>query len=213
MSLGVTQPLPRESNLDELAETIGEWQHRWTALWHGDHDNRFPSTDMARRVWEQHRRNFDLWHEEDKARKPNATDAEIAAVKRKIDKLNQERNNLIETLDEAFLTMLVQRHVLAAPDAPWNSETPGSIIDRLSILSLKVYHMQEQEDRADASEEHREKCKAKRTTLENQRGDLTFALQVLINDLFAAKKKMKIYRQFKMYNDPNLNPEIYKNKA
>ncbi|MCW8132142.1 MAG: DUF4254 domain-containing protein [Planctomycetota bacterium] len=167
---------------------------------------------MARRVYEQHKRNFELWHEEDKARNPGATDAEIATVKRRIDKLNQERNNHIEVLDEAFLTMLVQRHVLAPPDAKWNSETPGGIIDRLSILSLKVYHMQEQEERADASEDHREKCKAKRTTLEHQREDLTTALQELINDLFSARKKMKIYRQFKMYNDPNLNPEIYKNK-
>jgi len=213
MSIGVTQPIPREANLDGLAETIAGWQHRWTNLWHGEHDNRLPSTDMARRVYEQHKRNFDLWHEEDKARNPGAADAEIAAVKRRIDKLNQERNNYIETLDEAFLTMLMQRQVLPPPDARWNSETPGSIVDRLSILSLKVYHMQEQEDRADASEDHREKCKAKRVTLEHQREDLAIALQELINDLFAGKRKMKIYRQYKMYNDPALNPEIYKHKA
>jgi len=212
MSLGVTQPLPADTNLRDLAVTVACWQERWTILWHADPERKLPPLPLQQVVYEQHRRNFNLWHEEDKARNPKADDVEIAQVKRNIDKLNQERNNLIESIDESFLTMLVQRKVLAAPDAPWNSETPGNIVDRLSIISLKVFHMQEQEARYEASEDHREKCRAKRETLERQRTDLAKALQLLFNDIFSAKKQLKLYRQFKMYNDPALNPEIYKHK-
>jgi chromosome segregation ATPase len=158
---------------------------------------------------QQHRRNFDLWHEEDKARDPAATDHQIAVVKRAIDSFNQQRNDLIEKLDDFIYATLQRQKIAPAPDAPWNSETPGSIIDKLSIMSLKVFHMREQTERLDAAPEHIQKCRTRLATLTQQRDDLTTALQTLLNDLFSATKQMKLYRQFKMYNDPDSNPKIY----
>jgi hypothetical protein len=208
--MALTQPLPLGQDLAGLAKLISAWQADWTARWHGSAEGPAPATPLGEVVREEHRRNFELWHQEDRARAPNAADAEIARVKRRIDKLNQERNDLIEGLDEAFLTMLMQRKVRTPPDAPWNTETPGSAVDRLSVLNLKVYHMGEQETRADASESHRERCQAKRRIMERQRVELLEALQRLLDDLFAGRRQLKIYRQYKMYNDPALNPEIYK---
>jgi hypothetical protein len=92
---------------------------------------------------------------------------------------------------------------------PWNSETPGSVVDRLSILSLKVYHMREQTERLDATKEHIQKCRQRLEVLTRQHEDLTAALQLLLEDVFAGRKQMKVYRQFKMYNDPDANPAIY----
>ena len=208
--MSVTQPLPSNTDVSNLAAAIVKWQETWTRLWHESEDKVMPPTPFFRTIQFEHRRNFDLWHEEDKARSPGATPEQIGSYKRRIDKLNQERNDLIEQLDEGYLTMLVQRKVQAPPDAPWNTETPGSATDRLSIIALKIFHMREQEERTDATESHREKCHAKRLTLERQRADLAAALQILIDELFEGKKQMKLYRQFKMYNDPSLNPEIYK---
>lgn len=208
--MAITEPLPVGQDLAGLARLISEWQADWTARWHAPEQGPAPATSLGQLVREEHRRNFELWHQEDRARAPNAPDAEIARVKRRIDKLNQERNDLIEGLDETFLGMLMQRKVRAPLDAPWNTETPGSAVDRLSILNLKVYHMREQEARAEASEDHRERCQAKRRILERQRAELLEALQRLLDDLFAGRRQLKIYRQYKMYNDPALNPEIYK---
>jgi hypothetical protein len=208
--MSITQPLPTNLDLSRLATVLAEWQTRWTEHWHVSQDALLPPTPFAQIIQQQHHKNYDLWHEEDKARSPDAGDRTLAGVKRRIDKLNQDRNDLMERLDEAILTMLVQRSVSAPDSAPWNTETPGAVVDRLSILSLKIFHMREQEGRKDATEEHREKCQAKRRILEQQRQDLVTSLQALLDDLFAGRKQMKIYRQFKMYNDPALNPEIYK---
>lgn len=202
--------LPQTVEAQALVHDLLQGHARWTARWHVPEETVPPATPFEQAVEAEHRRNFGLWHEEDKARAPQATDREIAEVKRRIDKLNQERNDFIERLDEVLLALLRRRGVAADPQAPWNSETPGSVIDRLSILTLKLYHMREQEERADASPEHRAKCRAKREILERQHGDLGSALQALLEDLFAGRKQMKVYRQFKMYNDPALNPEIYK---
>ncbi|MCZ7647199.1 MAG: DUF4254 domain-containing protein [Planctomycetota bacterium] len=207
--MGLTQPLPPEANIDKLAATLAKWQHRWTGEWHQSAERPRPAAPLARVVQEQHIRNFDLWHEEDKARAPNADDRTIAEVKRRIDKLNQSRNDLIEQLDDYFFRMIVQRSSPDASGKPWNSETPGSCIDRLSILSLKVFHMNEQAERADADEAHRERCRVRAGVLTQQREDLATAMQQLLDDLMAGRKQMKLYRQFKMYNDPSLNPEIY----
>ncbi|MGD0088369.1 MAG: DUF4254 domain-containing protein [Planctomycetota bacterium] len=195
-----------------LARRVSGSQDRWTALWHaaGTAGARGPLLAL---VQEQHRRNFDLWHEEDKARAPDATAARIAAVKRNIDRLNQQRNDLIEQLDEHIGGTLAARKLRPRPGASWNSETPGAVIDRLSILSLKIYHMREQSRRQDAGAEHRSKCRARLVLLRQQRRDLAAALAELFADLWAGRKQMKLYRQFKMYNDPALNPAIYRAKG
>ena len=204
-------PTARQEQDDDfrhLAQKITSCQSIWTQVWHGTEDSA-PSAPLLTLVHQQHRRNFDLWHEEDKARDPSASDAQIATVKRAIDKFNQQRNDLIEKLDEYIFEQLDRAKIVPASDAPWNSETPGSVIDRLSILSLKVFHMQEQAERLDAKPEHIQKSRARLQVLLRQHGDLTAALQLLLNDLFAGRKQMKIYRQFKMYNDPDANPMIY----
>jgi hypothetical protein len=191
-----------------IATKIANCQAIWTQALHGSGVDE-PAGALLALAQQEHRCNFDLWHEEDKARAPDVSDAAIAAVKRSIDKLNQRRNDTIEKLDEFILNALQSWKVCAPADAPWNSETPGSIIDRLSIISLKVYHMDEQARRLDAAPEHIQKSRQRLEVLIRQREDLARALQMLLDDLFAGRKRMKIYRQYKMYNDPDANPAIY----
>jgi hypothetical protein len=149
-----------------------------------------------------------LWHEEDKARRTDVDDGVIASVKRKIDVFNQQRNDLIERLDEQ-IALWPESKAVTVQTEDFNSETPGSIVDRISILSLKIYHMHEDTLRFDVKPEHRERSVQRLATLKNQRSDLYSALEKLFIDYLAGTKKMKIYRQFKMYNDPTLNPELY----
>jgi prefoldin subunit 5 len=195
-----------------LAHKIAHCQTIWTSVWHGVGAGA-PAEPLMTLIQDEHRRNFDLWHEEDKARAPDATDSQIAGVKRSIDKLNQQRNDFIEKIDEFLFSELHSRKIAADSSAPWNSETPGSVIDRLSILSLKVFHMREQSERLDAAPAHIQKCRERLAVLTRQHEDLTAALQELLNELFNGRKQMKVYRQFKMYNDPDANPEIYKKKG
>jgi cell division protein FtsB len=182
--------------------------HRTTvALWHcREIDN--PYQGFLRLVCDQHERNYRLWHEEDLARSPDASDQTIADVKRKIDKLNQQRNDLIEKLDDYLIAELAAAGVTPG-GAPRNSETPGSIIDRLSILALRIYHMEEQAARRDVDQQHREKVEARLAIIHEQHRDLSESLVELVDDLFAGRKRLKVYRQFKMYNDPTLNPYLY----
>jgi hypothetical protein len=153
---------------------------------------------------EQHRANFELWHEEDKARVPGVPDAEIVRVKRAIDRLNQRRNDLVEEMDEWLMERLQQ-----SAAAPLHSETPGLMIDRLSILALKIYHTREEAVRASATEQHRAKNVTRLALLEEQRMDLAGCLDSLWAQVLEGARRFKLYRQLKMYNDPELNPAVY----
>ena len=160
-------------------------------------------------VSRQHYVNFELWHQEDMARDPDAPDSKIAAVKRTIDVLNQRRNDMIEQMDQYLLDALQSKNIKYTSDAEMNSETPGSIIDRLSINALKIYHMDEEIQRLDVTDEHRKKCSGKLSVLQDQRNDLKNSLEKLLADLSNGKKRLKVYQQMKMYNDENLNPVLY----
>jgi len=159
-----------------------------------------------------HHFNYELWHQEDLARDPDAADPDIAQVKRNIDKLNQKRNDMIETLDSHLVAMLADVKSTLSPDTKLNSETPGSMVDRLFINALKIYHMQEEVDREDAEEEHRAKCRGKVAVLHEQRTDLSNCLIEALDDLKHGRRRLKVYQQMKMYNDPSLNPVLYGNK-
>ncbi|KAA6465142.1 DUF4254 domain-containing protein [Acidobacteria bacterium AB60] len=168
-----------------------------------------PLLDLIAR---QHGANFELWHIEDEARRPAATDAELAQVKRRIDRTNQRRNDAVEELDRALLQDLARRG-LPNPDAPLHSETPGLMIDRLSILALKIYHTREETRRQPAPPGHVERNSERLAILEEQRADLGACLDELGKEILAGTRRFKLYRQLKMYNDPSLNPAIYRSAA
>lgn len=163
-------------------------------------------------VTRQHRANFDLWHIEDEARVPGATDADVAQVKRNIDRTNQLRNDLAEELDYALLRWLEPQQLPIA-NAPLNSESPGLMIDRLSILALKIYHTREELERTDAEPGHAERNRQRLAILETQRNDLAGCLDALWRETLAGTRQFKLYRQLKMYNDPSLNPAVYRKFA
>jgi hypothetical protein len=164
--------------------------------------------DLGVAIGREHLTNVRLWHEEDEARRPDVEDVVIAGVKRRIDVLNQERNDLIETIDEAMTSMLQTMEIRARRGCRFHSETPGAIIDRLSILSLKIYHMREETERVDATERHRNLCAERLDALERQRSDLAGCLDALLRDLIDGRASFRTYRQFKMYNDPETNPAL-----
>jgi hypothetical protein len=178
------------------------------ARWH-THEIDNPFEGFLRVVCLQHQQNFRLWHQEDIARSPDVTNADLATVKRAIDWLNQQRNDLIERLDDGLIEELRAERVEPWQGARLNTETPGSVIDRLSILALRLYHMEEQACRSDASDAHVSKAKARLEILHEQYRDLSGSLRELVDDLFAGRKRLVVYRQFKMYNDPTMNPYLY----
>ena len=167
-------------------------------------------TDFPSLVSKQHYVNFVLWHQEDMARDQDAPDSKIAAVKRAIDVLNQLRNDMIEQMDQYLLDELQNKNINYTSETEMNSETPGSIIDRLSINALKIFHMDEEIQRLDVTDEHRKKCSGKLSVLQDQRSDMKKSLEKLLADLSNGKKRLKVYQQMKMYNDENLNPVLYK---
>ena len=191
------------SLLQTFADTAIRRHAEWTVRWHEK-----PVTMESDLPWaiveQNHRMNFDLWHEEDIARRDDLGPERVRQAKRNIDRFNQNRNDSIERLDSWFLSQ-----VSISSDCPQHSETPGMMVDRLSILALKIYHMRLEATRDTAAKEHRRKCAGKAVVLEEQLGDLAKCLQEFLNQLEEGKRRFKIYRQFKMYNDATLNPQLY----
>ncbi len=166
------------------------------------------------RIWlacvaRHHRANFDLWHIEDEARAPGVSDTVLAAVKRRIDRTNQLRNDQAEELDRALLEWLAPQR-LPAPAVPLHSESPGLMIDRLSILALKIFHTREEAERTGVLAGHTERNRERLAILEEQRADLAACLDSMWRDTLVGTRRFKLYRQLKMYNDPALNPSIYR---
>ncbi len=192
-------------------EEITSLQEELIVAFHrnSNENNAAGGVDFLRAIRDNTMSNFNLWHLEDKVRRIDIADSEIVELKREIDKENQKRNNGIERIDEILISILPQLTEDEKKELPMNSETPGSIIDRLSIGNLKVYHMNEQIMRKEVSIEHIENCKNKLNILKLQKRDLSVAFDQLMQDLFNRKKQLQIYRQFKMYNDSRLNPAIY----
>jgi hypothetical protein len=164
-------------------------------------------------ICQQHQFNFLLWHEEDIARSVDVSDSQIAQVKRNIDKYNQARNDWIEKVDDWITADLQRKQIHAAAEAKLNTETPGSSIDRLSIMSLRIYHLKEQLDRADIDQAHIDKVSHRLAVCGLQFADLSNSLAELLADIYAGFKRHKTYRQMKMYNDPSLNPYLYNRQA
>jgi Protein of unknown function (DUF4254) len=187
------------------ADEIIRHQDQATILWHSE-AGAIEAQGLLCTILQQHHANFDLWHQEDRARDTSATAENIAEVKRAIDRLNQDRNDLVERIDEALLAAVREQN----PGAPLHSETPGLIVDRLSILALKIYHTGIEAERETASEAHRCRNQSRLAVLEEQRGDLGRCLDDLWRQIVAGERRFKLYRQMKMYNDPELNPVLYK---
>ena len=167
-------------------------------------------SDLWRAIEDNHRNNNLLWAEEDLARRRHAPEAEIAGNKRAIDRYNQQRNDAIERMDEVLLNLFSEK--MNSKDIRLSSETPGAMIDRLSILSLKIHHMRLQTLRTDVDRAHVEECAGKLNRLNEQRADLAGCLDRLLEECARGESRFKIYRQFKMYNDPRLNPAVYGEK-
>ena len=180
---------------------------------HADCINQWKSTGIKHRhngfyqlVEENHAFNYQLWHAEDRARRDDMGHEFVYQAKREIDRCNQQRNNRMEAMDEWIFTLLQPEKPTLCPV---NSESPGMIIDRLSILSLKSYHMAIQTLRQEASEIHRNACSLKLETLHQQLEQLTLCLGELLDEVMTKIRTFRVYHQFKMYNDPSLNPELY----
>jgi hypothetical protein len=189
---------------------IVQLQDERTRLWHSatpELGQQGASESFASLAETLHAANFTLWHAEDDARQPSAGDAAIAAAKRRIDRVNQLRNDATERIDACLLASLAAGGVTQG--GPQHSETPGMMVDRLSILSLKLFHTREELDRAGAPPGHRERNAARLAVLEEQREDLVRCLEQLWTDVCAGRRFFRQYRQLKMYNDPELNPAIY----
>ncbi len=161
-----------------------------------------PDQDLAALIEAQHAANFGIWHEEDLVRRAGETDAGIVAAKRAIDRLNQRRNDLIERVDDALLLRLPR----ARPGLRMHSETPGMIVDRLSILALRRFHMDEAAQRPGADAAHRARCLERRDLIDAQLAHLAEALAWLLDEMAAGRLGFRVFRAIKMYNDPTLRP-------
>ena len=200
-----------------FVETCNDIFERTVALYHVTDDvdaqvaNPYPAGTIEARLFTKNWIDAVQWHLEDIIRDPAIDPVAALALKRRIDRSNQDRTDLVEEIDTYFRELFKDVQVL--PDATLNTESPAWAIDRLSILALKIYHMREQVERADASVEHRARCQGKLDVLLEQRVDLSTAIGQLLDDIAAGRKYMKVYRQMKMYNDPSTNPVLYGNKS
>ena len=167
----------------------------------------FPDTELEQLLYQKNYIDAVQWHLEDMVRDPTISPEKGLLIKRRIDQSNQQRTDLVEKIDDYFLNQFAL--VSLSANATLNTESPAWAIDRLSILVLKIYHMNEQVQRADADAQHRKKCQEKLQILTEQQQDLSTSIDELIGDLASGKKRMKVYRQMKMYNDPALNPVLY----
>jgi hypothetical protein len=169
-------------------------------------DNPYPTDDIAHLLYRKNWIDTVQWHYEDLIRDPQIDPDAALELKRKIDASNQQRTDLVEYIDSYFLDKY--KTVAIADGAQINTESPAWAIDRLSILALKIYHMREEAERADASGAHREACQSKLRVLLEQRQDLSMAIDQLLEDISRGVKYMKVYKQMKMYNDDELNPVL-----
>lgn len=169
--------------------------------------NPFPDSSIEFLLYKKNWIDTVQWHLEDIVRNPNINPVEGLAIKRRIDSSNQERTDMVEFIDSYFLDQFKTVDVL--PHAKINTESPAWAIDRLSILALKIYHMQVEVDRANATADHIASCTTKLNILLEQRTDLSLAIEDLLHDMKTGNKFMKVYKQMKMYNDPSLNPILY----
>ena len=168
--------------------------------------NPYPADSFEHLLWEKSWVDTVQWHLEDLVRPDDVDPVYALQLKRRIDRSNQRRTDLVEHIDDHY--MALYGDVQPLPAARLNTETPAWAIDRLSILALKIYHFQQETQRGD--EAHRARCQAKLDVLLTQRADLTTAIDDLLDDLAAGRRRMRLYRQMKMYNDPQLNPSLYK---
>lgn len=178
-------------------ETVYHWHHEPLAN---------PYRGFLHLVCQQHQANFQLWHEEEAARTPQTDDARLATAKRTIDILNQKRLDWIDKLDDFLLTELHCLAVTPLPEARLNTETPAGTIDRLSMLALRLYHLEEQARRRDAPIEHVSRARVQCSLLREQQADLSASLAELIGEIFAGRKRLRVYRQSRALNDPLLLP-------
>jgi hypothetical protein len=195
--------------MDVNIEEILAMQQAAVARWHRQGlDN--PFSGFLAIACHQCSLNYLLWHEEDAARSPSAQDSEIALIKRTIDQLNQQRNDYIERLDLWIAELLIAKQVPLAANATLSTETPGSAIDRLAILALRIFHLEEQLSRPEVDARHLNTVGSRLSICRLQRDDLFHAARELVDDIFCGRKRHQVYRQFKMYNDPSLNPYLYR---
>lgn len=173
-------------------------------------NNPYPKDDLDHLLYLKNWVDTVQWHLEDIIRNPEINPVDALVLKRKIDASNQHRTDLVEFIDGWFLKEFADTPLKA--DATYNTETPAWAIDRLSILELKIFHMQVEAERKEATPEHQKACAEKLSILLTQRTDLSSAIQQLLNDISQGKKFMKVYKQMKMYNDESLNPVLYKQK-
>ena len=174
-------------------------------------ENPYPADSLEHLLYRKNWIDTVQWHYEDLIRDPEIDPVEGMKLKRLIDASNQDRTDTVEYIDSYFLNQF--KVVVVREDATVNSESPAWALDRLSILELKIYHMEEEANRQEASKSHREKCNAKLQVLLNQREDLGSSIDDLLQDIASGSKYMKIYKQMKMYNDEDTNPVLYKDKS